>query len=98
MAQESFAQGRRLSLAEAQDRLLSVVDDVERHGPVELTDDGRPVAVIVSPDDYRRLTGVPRDVWSAYEQFRASVDFADVDVDELLRDIRDPSPGRDATW
>jgi cytochrome c556 len=34
------------------------------------------------------------DLWSAIERFRATTDLEALDVDAVLEDVRDPSPGR----
>src|SRR5687767_5612769 len=85
---------RQVPLAQASDQLPSIVDDVERHGPVELTRGGQPVAVIVSPGEYQRLVRSRPDAWTAYQQFRSSTDLDGLDIDEVFGGVRDRSPGR----
>jgi prevent-host-death family protein len=87
---------RQLSIAQADGQLSAIVRDAQEHGPVELTRDGEPVAVIVSLDEYRRLEGDRPNTWDAYQQWRARVNLADVGIDDsFLEGLRDPSPGRD---
>ena len=87
---------RQLSVTQASNRLAEVVHDVEEHGPVELTEDGEAVAVIIALDEYRRLAGERPDSWTAYERFRAETDLAELNIDDTVFDsIRDRSPGRD---
>src|SRR4051812_12210118 len=45
------------SIADARDRLASLVHDVEEGPAVEITRRGRPVAVLVSYHEYQRLLG-----------------------------------------
>ena len=87
---------RRFTLAQARDQLSAIVRDVDAHGPVELTENGEPVAVIVSPDEYRRRFAAERDTWAAYERFRAEADLSEIDGSEF-EGVRDRSPGRDVT-
>jgi prevent-host-death family protein len=87
---------RQLSIAQANGQLSAVVRDAEEHGPVELTRDGEPVAVIVSLDQYRRLEGDRPGTWDAYQKWRAQVDLDEIGIDDsFLEGLRDPSPGRD---
>jgi len=73
---------RRLTVAQARDRLADIVHEVEAHGPVELTEDGEAVAVIMTLDEYPRLADARLDSWTAYERFRLGTDFADLNVDD----------------
>ena len=76
--------------------LLSVVQDVEAHGPVELMRDGEPVAVIVSVSDYLPSRPEQRSgLWDAIQQFRAETDLDELDIDSAMEGIRDRSPGRE---
>jgi prevent-host-death family protein len=85
----------RYSIAEAKTHLTSIVRDVEKRSPVELTRRGKPVAVIVSIDEYRRLTTPGGSFWDALEKFRAENDLAGLGLGpELFDDIRDDDPGR----
>ena len=86
---------RQYSIAEARDRLPRIVHDVEAGTPIELTRRGKPVAVLVSIDEYRRLSEGRRDFWGAYERWRASINPADLEGDDPFADVRDRSPGRE---
>ena len=86
---------RQYSIAEARDRLPGIVHDVEAGSPVELTRRGKPVAVLMSVDEYHRLSGGRRDFWAAYQRWRASIDPADLEGEDPFADVRDRSPGRE---
>jgi antitoxin (DNA-binding transcriptional repressor) of toxin-antitoxin stability system len=86
---------RQLSLDQASERLPALVQDVALHGPVELTEGGKAVAILVGPDDFRRLAGDRPGFWEALQKFRADVDLEELDIDSVLKDVRDRSPGRD---
>jgi prevent-host-death family protein len=88
---------RQVTLAQASDQLPAIVDDVAQHGPIEVTREGRPVAVIVSTGEYQRLSGDRLDAWTAYERFRASTDLGELDIDTAFDDVRDRSTGRDVS-
>ena len=48
---------RHWQMQEAKARLSEVIRDAEREGPQEITLHGKPVAVVLSREDYERLTG-----------------------------------------
>ena len=92
---------KRYSIAEARDKPTSLIHVVEGGGTVELTRRGKPVAVVMALTEYQRLTGKRRRFGEAYQDFlRRNPDFVDnaVEPQEWLRDVRDPSPGKDFSW
>jgi prevent-host-death family protein len=48
---------RHWQMQEAKARLSEVIKDAEREGPQEITLHGKPVAVVLSREQYERLTG-----------------------------------------
>ena len=83
------------SIAEARNNLASIVHDVEGASAVELTRRGRPVAVLLSIEEYRRLSAGEKDLWDAYIGFRQAFDLRQLDIrPEVFEGLRDPSPGR----
>ena len=85
---------RRISIAEARNQLPELVDAAEHGQPIELTREGRPVAALVSLEEYRNSTLTPRNLWDAIQEFRQTHDLSDLDIEEVYAGIRDPSPGR----
>lgn len=90
---------RQYSIAEARDNFASVVHEAEEGVEVELTRRGKPVAVLLSFEDYRRLRQRRQGFWEAYKKFRQEFDPAEVglDVEEVFGD-RDRTEGRDFEW
>lgn len=88
------------SIAEAKNRLSRVVHEAEEEAPVELTRRGRPVAMVVSIEDYQKLQAPRRNAWQAIRDFRAEHDMValDLDPDEIFSDVKDTSPARDFSW
>jgi hypothetical protein len=76
------------------------VREVEQHGPVQLTRRGKLVAIVLSPDEYERLTRGKIDLWDAYLAFRKRIDLEgiDLDVDEIFADVRDRSAPAEPRW
>jgi prevent-host-death family protein len=83
------------SIAEARDRLASLVHDVEDGAPVEITRRGRPVAVLVAYAEYQRLLGEGPSFWDALLAFRSATDSQHENLDIDSKSFpRDKSPGR----
>jgi antitoxin Phd len=84
------------SIAEARDRFTALIRRVEEDTPVELTRRGKPVAIIMSIQQYQQLKAGQRGFWQAYESFRARYDLHALDIQpEMFGDIRDNDPGRE---
>lgn len=87
------------SIAEARDKLTALIREAETTTAIELTRRGKPVAVILSMDVYRRLAEPPASFSSAYARFQEQIDTADLDLGpELFEGIRDTDPGREPSW
>jgi prevent-host-death family protein len=94
---------RQYSIAQARDHLTRLIHEAERGEPVELTRRGKPVAAIVSVEDLRRLPPrpKPRGLWDVIEQWRATMtpeELEELNLEEVYRDVRDRSPGRDFSF
>ena len=86
---------KRYSLAEARNQLAKIIDHAEDGVPVELTRRGKPVAVLLTVEDYQRLARAPRPFWDVCQEFREEMSIDQLDIQpDLLIDVRDPSPGR----
>jgi len=86
---------RTCSIAEARNDLSSVVREAEAGRPVTLSRRGRPVAVLVSAQQYERLAGRRANLAEAIRCFRADHATSLDDSDWLPQ--RDLAPGR-APW
>jgi prevent-host-death family protein len=86
------------SIAEARNHLARLVHDVERGLPVELTRRGKRVAVLLSVGQYDQAVGGKRSFWDALTAYRKTADLDCLDVDEVYKDARDKSPGRNVVW
>ena len=86
---------RQVSIADARDHLPALIRDAEEGCAIELTRRGKPVALLVSIEEYRSLVAGKRDLWTAIEDFRAKHDLSDLHPEEIWSGVRDPSPGRE---
>jgi prevent-host-death family protein len=83
------------SIAAARNSLPALVHAVEEGPPVEITRRGRPVAVLLSIGEYRKMSDKKPDLWAAIQRFRETADLETLNVEELYADVRDRSPGRE---
>ena len=84
------------SIAQARDQLPQLVHTAEQGTPVELTRRGKRVAVILSAKEYDRLSQ-KGDFGKSLAAFRERLEIEkiDIDPDEVFKDVRDQSPGRE---
>ncbi|MCE7989323.1 MAG: type II toxin-antitoxin system Phd/YefM family antitoxin [Caldilinea sp. CFX5] len=88
------------SIAEARDHFTELVRAVEAENTIQLTRRGKLVAILLSPDEYDRLQDKRVGFWDAYTEFRNHLDQQALDLapEEVFADVRDQTPGREATW
>ena len=90
-----------VSIAEAKNALTRLIYEAERGEAVHITRRGKPVAVLVSEDEYARLKsgGSTKDFWEAIEEWRAqaSFDWPELTPEEV-DSWRDRSPSREFAW
>ena len=89
---------KQYSIAEARNRFTAIVRDVERESAVELTRRGKPVAVLLSIQEYKRLSGNKNGFWKAFTAFRNRVNLQELGIEpDFFTGLRDQSPGREVS-
>ncbi len=85
------------SVAEARNHFAEIVRDLEKTTRVEVTRRGKPVAVLISIEEYERMSAPRAGFLDRYEEFRKEFDLDNLglDPDEIFRDVRDKAPGRE---
>ncbi|MHC1726689.1 MAG: type II toxin-antitoxin system Phd/YefM family antitoxin [Syntrophobacteraceae bacterium] len=84
------------TIAEAKNKLPAIVHSLEKGSPVKLTRHGRPVAVLLSVDQYERLSRGTEGYWEALESFRDQMKKEGILISEAdFEDLRDDSRGRE---
>lgn len=87
---------KQISIAEAKNRLPTIVHGVEKGPSVELTRRGKPVAVLLSIREYERLSRKYTGFWNAVSEFRRRMEDEGIEISEAdLQGLRDLSPGRE---
>ena len=82
-----------IALHQAKNRLTRIVHEVEAGRTVELTRHGKPVAVLLGVEEYRRLCREEAGLAVALHRFYESRDCAEPD-DNPFAGLRDRDPGR----
>lgn len=89
----------RYSIAEARNHFAEIVHDLKRVPQIEVTRRGRPVAILISVEEFEMLRAGSVTFTSAYEAFRNTFDLAKEEIEpQVFEDLRDPSPGREMSW
>src|SRR5688500_16236289 len=94
----TMTMSKRYSVAEARAALPAIIDEVAAGSEVELTRRGKPVAVVVSRQEYDRLRAAKPKFAEAYAHFLQRFKLNEVGLDDdffdTLRDKREKSSGR----
>ena len=89
----------RYSIAEAKNKLPSIIHSVEKGPSVKLTRHGKPVAVLLSIQEYERLSLKKQGFWRALKTFRKLTEKEDTVISNAdFKSLRDSSPGREVDW
>ncbi len=86
---------KQFSIAEAKNKLPAIIHSVEKGPHAQLTRRGKPVAVLLSIQEYERLNRKFRGFWSALTKFRQKVEDEGIEItDRDFECLRDLSAGR----
>jgi prevent-host-death family protein len=86
---------RRVSVAEAKNKLPAIIHEVEQGSIVEITRHGRAVAAVVPQKDYERLQEKGGGFWEALVKVRNIMKAEGIVMEDRdFSDLRDASPGR----
>ncbi len=89
----------RYSIAEARNRFAEIVHDLKHVSWVEVTRRGRPVAILISVEEFELLRSGNVTFTSAYEAFQSKFDLAREGIEpSVFEGLRDPSSGREMRW
>lgn len=87
------------TIAEAKNRLPSIIHSVEKGPSVKLTRRDWPVAVLLSLAEYERLNRKIGKFWPALQAVRKKVETQGIEISDMDFDaLRDKTPGRDIGW
>jgi len=87
---------KQFSIAEAKNKLSTIIHNVEKGPYVELTRRGKPVAVLLSIQEYERLRRKYTGFWSAISEFRRKIEDEGIEIsDRDFEGLRNLSSGRE---
>ena len=87
---------KRVSVAEAKNKLPSIVREVEGGSVVEITRYGKAVAIVLPEKKYRQMVEREHGFWASLERVRNLMSSEGAAIDETdFENLRDVSPGRD---
>ncbi len=84
----------RYSISEAKNQLTSIIHRVEAGEPAQLTRHGKPVAILLSLNEYESLKQKNKNFWKSLMSFRRSMDKDGNNMDDCFDHVRDMSTGR----
>lgn len=85
---------REFTVAEARNQLPNLLHLVESSGSVQISRRGKPVAVVMSIEEYQNFRRQSASFGEFLTDFRATHDLSG--LDEVFENLRDPSLGRSA--
>lgn len=87
------------TISEAKNRLPALIHSLDKGPIVKLTRHGRPVAVLLSIQEYERLIQQKEGFWTALKAFRRKVSIEEIEISSKDFDgLRDDFPGRTFEW
>lgn len=80
--------------------LNKIIQEVEQGEQIEITQQGKQIAVIISTQEYNKLLNNKQSFWESVERFRKeyNVEAAEIDPDEIFSLVRDKSSGREVIF
>ncbi|HLE14425.1 MAG TPA: type II toxin-antitoxin system Phd/YefM family antitoxin [Anaerolineales bacterium] len=83
------------SIAEARQNLAALVHRLEKQQVIEITRRGKPVAVLMSVQEYQRLSAERGGFWKVYTDYIKDVNLTDLNIEpQVFEGVRAPEPGR----
>jgi prevent-host-death family protein len=86
----------QFSIAEARHDLAALVRKLDEKRQIQITRRGKTVAMLLSIQEYQRLTAQRVAFWEAYSKFRSAVKPAELQIDVgIFKEARSHDPGRE---
>ena len=80
--------------------LNKIIQGVEQGEQIEITQQGKQIAVIISITEYEKLLNKKQSFWESVERFRKeyNVEAAEINPDEIFALMRDKLSGREVIF
>ncbi|MEH1778317.1 MAG: type II toxin-antitoxin system prevent-host-death family antitoxin [Nostoc sp.] len=91
---------QQYSIEEIPVNLNKIIQGVEQGEQIEITQQGKQIAVIISTTEYKNLLNKKQSFWESVEGFRKeyNVESAEIDPDEIFALVQDKSSGREVIF
>ncbi len=88
------------SVAQARDHFAQIIHEAEKGKPIQIMRRGKPVAVVLSLDEYQRLTSKQVGFGEGLAEFRQNyqIQKLEIDPDDVFNDVRDHCAGREVSF
>ncbi|MCC5598152.1 type II toxin-antitoxin system Phd/YefM family antitoxin [Nostoc favosum] len=88
---------QQYSIEQVPKNLDKIFQEIGQGESVQITQQGQQVAVILPAAKYQRLLHGKPSFWESVERFRQEImeEGTEIDPDEVWKDVRDKSPGRE---
>lgn len=88
------------SIEQIPPNLDKIIQEAEQGEPIQITQQGKQIAVILSQAEYEKLLNKTPNFWESVERFRQEYDVeaADINPDEVFTNVRDKSSGREVIF
>lgn len=93
-------ESKQYSLEEILINSNKIIQEVTEGEAIQITQDGKEVAVIISQAEYEKLSNKKQGFWESIERFRQeyNVEAADINPSEIFGGVRDKSPGKEVIF
>jgi cellobiose PTS system EIIB component len=87
---------QQYSIEQVSTNINKIFQEVEQGEAVQITRQGKQLAVILPISEYERLLNKKPGFWKSVEKFRQEMEEegTEIDPDEVWQSVRDKSPGR----
>lgn len=88
------------SIEQIPPNLDKIIQEAEQGEAIQITQQGKQIAVILSQVEYEKLLNKTPNFWESVERFRQEYDVeaADINPDEIFTNVRDKSSGREVIF
>ncbi|MBF2017346.1 MAG: type II toxin-antitoxin system prevent-host-death family antitoxin [Rivularia sp. T60_A2020_040] len=91
---------QQYSIEEIPINLDKIIQGVEQGEQIEIIQQGKQIAVIISTTEYENLLNQKPSFWESVERFRKeyNIEAAEIDPDQIFAVVRDKSVGREVIF
>lgn len=89
----------KYSTQQLNQNLAEVLKQISQGDLIEITQEGKPFAVILSSSEYQRLTATKSSFWQSLQEFYSTNDLEELEIEpDVFAKVRDRSLGREVNF